>query len=199
MSIWMWGFAALSFLLGSIPFGLILTRFFAGKDIRVEGSRNIGATNVSRIAGFWPAGFLTFLLDALKVSSLILLLRLYWPEPLTGVYLWSLGLVGLLGHCYSPWLGFKGGKGVAPFFGILAVLAPFTALISAVIYGLALYITGVGALGSLIGIFLGMAFHMILSGVGDYFYVYVVCTLLILVRHESNLSDLLIKSGYPDV
>ncbi len=198
MNAWMWSFLALSFLLGSIPFGLILGRFFAGRDVRLEGSKNIGATNVSRVLGFWPAGFLTFLLDALKVSSLLLVLRMYGPEPLSGVYLWSLAFVGLMGHCYSPWLKFRGGKGVAPFFGVLAVLAPVTALISGVLYGIGLWITGVGALGSLIGIFLGMAVHVILSGVGDYFYIYVLCTVLILVRHESNLADILIKNGYPD-
>jgi len=63
----------LALLLGSIPFGLILGRVFGGKDVRLSGSGNIGATNVSRVLGFWPAGFLTFLFDALKGTLAVLL------------------------------------------------------------------------------------------------------------------------------
>lgn len=192
------GFFVVSFLLGSIPFGLLMAKFFGGKDIRKEGSQNIGATNVSRVIGFWPAGFLTFVFDALKVGVLLGILRFYDPIPLNGFVLWSIGFLGLLGHCFSPWLGFKGGKGVAPFFGLLAALAPVTGLISGIIYGAALWLSGVGAVGSLSAVFLGMVFHVILSGVGDYFVIYLLCGLLILFRHEKNISQLLVKNGYPE-
>lgn len=111
----------LGYLLGSIPFGLLLGEIFGHTDVRHAGSGNIGAANVSRVAG--PlAGILTLLLDAAKGSAAVLL-----AARLTGdSALWMVvaGFLALIGHCYPLWLHFNGGKGVATAAGIFLVLSP---------------------------------------------------------------------------
>ena len=121
----------LAYLLGAIPFGLILTKIFGGKDVREHGSGNIGATNVSRVAG--PlAGILTLLFDVLKGAAAVWL-----TGRLTGhSALWMMlaGLSALAGHCFPVWLGFKGGKGVATALGVFVMLCPLAALAAFVLF-----------------------------------------------------------------
>jgi glycerol-3-phosphate acyltransferase PlsY len=121
----------LAYLLGAIPFGLILTKIFGGKDVREHGSGNIGATNVSRVAG--PlAGILTLLFDVLKGAAAAGL-----TGRLTGhSALWMMlaGLSALAGHCFPVWLGFKGGKGVATALGVFVMLCPLAALAALVLF-----------------------------------------------------------------
>ena len=101
--------------MGSIPFGLILTKIFLNKDIRKIGSGNIGATNVLR-AGNKIVGYLTLILDVLKAIIPIIYIKLNYPDL---IYVSSLSV--FLGHVFSIWLKFKGGKGVATYVGILSV------------------------------------------------------------------------------
>ena len=101
--------------MGSIPFGLILTKIFLNKDIREIGSGNIGATNVLR-AGNKVVGYLTLILDVLKAIIPIIYIKLNYPDL---IYVSSLSV--FLGHVFSIWLNFKGGKGVATYVGILSV------------------------------------------------------------------------------
>ena len=103
----------ISYLFGSIPFGLILTKTFIGKDIRKIGSGNIGATNVLR-SGNKFIGYLTLTLDILKAVVPILFVNFYYNDQL---YLASLSV--FIGHVFPVWLKFKGGKGVATYVGIL--------------------------------------------------------------------------------
>src|SRR6267142_2490517 len=111
-----------AYLLGSIPFGLILARLFGRGDVRKGGSGNIGATNVSRVAG--PlAGILTLLLDGAKGAVEVLIAGRYSNDSATWMVI--AGLAALLGHCFPVWLKFKGGKGVATAAGVyLALCAP---------------------------------------------------------------------------
>ena len=102
-----------SYLLGSIPFGLILTKLFLKKDIRDIGSGNIGATNVLR-SGNKLIGYLTLLLDILKAIVPVIFIKFNYPDF---IYISSLSV--FLGHVFSIWLKFKGGKGVATYVGIL--------------------------------------------------------------------------------
>lgn len=107
----------MSYLLGSIPFGLLIGKL-AGKDIRLEGSRNIGATNLWRVCG-WKYGLCGFVLDFLKglaaVAVVAPLLPFGLPEPFGGI----IGAIGaVVGHNFPVWLGFKGGKGVATSAGV---------------------------------------------------------------------------------
>jgi glycerol-3-phosphate acyltransferase PlsY len=113
---------AFAYLLGSIPFGLIVGKLFGRGDVRKEGSGNIGATNVSRVAG--PlAGILTLLLDGAKGAAAVLAAGRYSND--SAMWMVIAGLAALVGHCFPVWLKFKGGKGVATAAGVyLALCAP---------------------------------------------------------------------------
>ena len=120
---------ALGYLLGSIPFGLVLTRLAGKGDVRNIGSGNIGATNVLRTGSRWLAA-LTLMLDCLKATAAILVAQRLFGEQ-TG----ASGAAGaLVGHLYPVWLKFRGGKGVATFLGILIPLLPLAAVIYAAIW-----------------------------------------------------------------
>lgn len=128
------------YLVGSVPFGLLVARAFGGIDLRKQGSGNIGATNVARTMGFrW--GGLVLLLDALK-GGLPVLLVLWLAPALSGRapggfqhFQVACGLAAVLGHMFPCWLGFRGGKGVATALGVVAVLAPEATLVAAVVFG----------------------------------------------------------------
>jgi glycerol-3-phosphate acyltransferase PlsY len=116
---------AAAYFLGSIPFGLIFAKLFAGSDIRKSGSGNIGATNVARVAGP-AAGILTLMLDVAKGAAAVWLAGQFAEQSSTAMTL--AGVAALLGHCFPIWLKFKGGKGVAPALGVFLMLAPLAAL-----------------------------------------------------------------------
>lgn len=143
-----WIAVAAGYLLGSIPFGVILAKLFGGKDVRQHGSGNIGATNVSRVAG--PlAGILTLLLDAGKGAAAVVFAARFTEQNATAMML--AGLAALIGHCYSVWLGFKGGKGVATGLGIFAALCPLAALSGFVVFVLVFLYWRYVSLASLAG------------------------------------------------
>jgi glycerol-3-phosphate acyltransferase PlsY len=187
-----------AFLLGSIPFGLLISKAYGVEDLQDKGSGNIGATNVSRVVGFWPAGFLTFALDALKGVLLILPLSLGWIDEsvfqASSVLLWSIGLISVLGHCYSPWLRFQGGKGVATAFGVIFALAPWSGLVGGVVFGLAYLVTGVGAAGSLMGLLAAISVYRIFYPFDPSMLIFAVMLLISLYRHDENLDRMLAAS-----
>ena len=118
---------------GSVPFGVLVTRKLKGVDVRSQGSGNIGATNVARVAGK-KVGVAVLLLDAAKGALPVLLARLFLPG-----FFWAhaaVALAAFLGHVFPVWLGFKGGKGVATALGVLVVLVPYGALAGFVVYAL---------------------------------------------------------------
>jgi glycerol-3-phosphate acyltransferase PlsY len=114
-----------AYLLGSIPFGILLTRLLGAGDVRKAGSGNIGATNVARVAGP-AAGILTLILDAAKGSAAVLLAEHYTNS--NALWMTIAALIALIGHCFPVWLKFKGGKGVAPALGVFLVMSPLAAL-----------------------------------------------------------------------
>ena len=119
---------ALGYLLGSIPFGLLLTKAFGKGDIREIGSGNIGATNVLR-TGSKGLAAATLILDALKGATAVLIAQIWLPDAI------NFAAAGaLVGHLYPLWLKFRGGKGVATFLGILVPLLPIVALAYALIW-----------------------------------------------------------------
>jgi glycerol-3-phosphate acyltransferase PlsY len=152
----------LAFFLGSIPFGLLLVRVLTGKDLRKIGSGNIGATNAARAFSKKvrvPIFLLIYLLDASK--GLLPTLVFLSPEaPLGGKVL--VGLAAILGHCFSPFLGFRGGKGVATTSGVLLGLDWLAFLIGLAAFFIIFGITRVVALGSL-ALGLGLALSLILE------------------------------------
>ncbi|MET0258439.1 MAG: glycerol-3-phosphate 1-O-acyltransferase PlsY [Methylobacterium sp.] len=119
---------ALGYAFGSIPFGLILTKFAGLGDVRAIGSGNIGATNVLR-TGRKGLAAATLLLDALKGTVPVLIAGYWGEEPALAA-----GLGAFLGHLFPVWLGFKGGKGVATFLGVLLALSPFALLAFAALW-----------------------------------------------------------------
>lgn len=181
------------FLVGSIPFGLIFTKIFHGRDIRLDGSGNIGTTNVSRVVGFWPAGALTLFFDVLKSAMPLLILK--YPDlfgtsvDLDPAMLWWVGLATMLGHCFSPWLKFRGGKGVATGLGVVLALSPWAALAGAIGFVLGFFSTRVGSVGSLTGVWLCLVTHW--AVVGEHALLLLAMVLLITLRHASNLQRLL--------
>ena len=135
-----------SYLLGSIPFGVILAKLFGGADVRKSGSGNIGATNVARVAG--PiAGALTLLLDAAKGWLAVWLAgRVMRGEA--GLLV-AAGFFALLGHCFPPWLRFRGGKGVATAAGVFAALCPEAMVAALILFALIVWFWRYVSLASL--------------------------------------------------
>jgi glycerol-3-phosphate acyltransferase PlsY len=125
-----------AYLLGSIPFGLLLSRLFGGGDVRKAGSGNIGATNVARVAGLLP-GILTLLFDAGKGAAAVWLAGRFSNESAT--WMMIAALAALLGHSFPIWLKFRGGKGVATAAGAFLVLCPPALLSSVILFLLVIF------------------------------------------------------------
>ena len=134
----------LSYLLGSVPFGSILTKFFLNKDIREVGSKNIGATNVLRAGNKFVAS-LTLFLDIFKGVAPVLITNYYFPNL---IYL--SGLMAFLGHIFPVWLKFKGGKGIATYLGIIFALSLKLGLIFCLSWALIAFITKYSSLSSIL-------------------------------------------------
>ena len=145
----------LAYLIGAIPFGLIIAKNFAGVDVSQSGSQSIGATNVLRVVKekdpklAKKLGASTLLLDALK-GMIVLLLAKFGGLP--DSTLWGIALLSVIGHCYSPYLGFEGGKGVATGLGVLLVLEPTATLGAIVAWGFSAKVLKISSLSSLIGL-----------------------------------------------
>ncbi|MFQ5542795.1 MAG: glycerol-3-phosphate 1-O-acyltransferase PlsY [Nitrospiria bacterium] len=181
--------AVINYLLGSIPFGLLIAKFGTGIDPRKAGSRNIGATNISRVVGK-KAAILTFLCDLIKGIPLIFAAQ---ASGLEEVFVLVIAFSAILGHIFSVFLKFKGGKGVATSFGTFIVLAPIIAFV-----GLFFWMTGktlgryssVGALTA----FASLPFLTLLFKSGSAFFIFsLIVSLLIFFRHRENIQRL--KNG----
>ena len=144
-----------AYLIGSIPFGSILAKTFAGVDITTAGSKSIGATNVLRVVKETnpklakKLGIATVLLDALK-GTLVLLVAMYYG--VSDSTLWAIAILAVLGHCYSIYLGLEGGKGVATGLGVYLVLIPIPTLIGAVVWIVCAKVLKISSLSSLLGL-----------------------------------------------
>jgi glycerol-3-phosphate acyltransferase PlsY len=135
-----------AYFLGSIPFGLLLAKLFGGGDVRKTGSGNIGAANVARAAG--PlAGILTLVLDTAKGAAAVLLAARSTHE--SAVWMMLAALAALVGHCFSVWLKFKGGKGVATALGVFLALCPPAALAALFLFTLVAACWRYASLGSI--------------------------------------------------
>ena len=177
----------LGYVLGSIPFGVLLTRSAGAGDLRAIGSGNIGATNVLR-TGRKGLAALTLVLDALKGAAAILIVRALFPnepqlDPLTA-------LGALLGHMYPVWLLFKGGKGVATFIGILAALAWPVGLAAAAIWLLALALTRYSSVAGMTMALCAPVAAAVLDRF-DLSLLFLGFALLIVWKHRANLDRLM--------
>ena len=175
-----------SYLMGSIPFGLILTKIFLNKDIRKIGSGNIGATNVLR-TGNKIVGYLTLTLDVLKAIIPIIYIKLNYPDL---IYVSSLSV--FLGHVFSIWLKFKGGKGVATYVGILFCINYFLGIIFVISWLIIFIISKFSSLGSILSS-LVIPIYIFLNSDYNNEYFFVIMFVLILFTHRENVKRLINK------
>ncbi len=174
--------AAISYLLGSIPFGLLLTNLFLKKDIREIGSGNIGATNALR-AGNKFIGYTTLLLDIFKAVLPVVYVKLNYPDF---VYISSLSV--FLGHVFPLWLKFKGGKGVATYVGILFSLNFIYGLVFGITWIIIFLISKYSSLSSLIASF-SIPIYLFISGKNQIIF-FGIMFVLIFYTHRENIKRL---------
>ncbi len=176
--------AIVGYLFGSIPFGLVMARAFDLGDLRKIGSGNIGATNVLR-TGNKTAAALTLLLDAGKGGIVVLLARYLTGEDAAQLG----GLMAFVGHCFPIWLRFKGGKGVATYFGTLFALNIFLGLIAGALW---LFVAAVSRYSSLAALVAASWTPLALAfmDIGPYFWLLIALAVLIYARHWGNIGRL---------
>ncbi|MDP5365765.1 MAG: glycerol-3-phosphate 1-O-acyltransferase PlsY [Paracoccaceae bacterium] len=176
--------AVIGYLMGSVPFGMVLTRVMGLGNLRDIGSGNIGATNVLR-TGSKKAAALTLLLDGAKGAVAVLLARAMAGEDAAQIA----GLAAMLGHCYPVWLRFQGGKGVATHIGLVLALAWPVGLAVCATWLVAAAASRTSSLAALAAAALS-TFWMVLLGEGQALLLGAILTLLIFWRHRSNISRL---------
>jgi len=177
-----WGL--IGYLLGSIPFGLVLTKAFGLGNLREIGSGNIGATNVLR-TGSKSTAAATLLLDGAKGAVAVLAARMFAGEDAAQIA----ALMAFLGHCYPVWLGFKGGKGVATFLGLMLALAWPVGLLSCATWLAAAAISRISSLSALVAAAWSILW-CILLGQGQIFILTVTLVALVIWRHKDNIARL---------
>tara|TARA_Y100001970_G_C14122587_1_gene797145 strand:+ start:381 stop:1004 length:624 start_codon:yes stop_codon:yes gene_type:complete len=189
------------FLIGSIPFGLLIGRFWLKLDIRDKGSGNIGMTNVMRVGGKWP-GILTFALDFGKGAIAVLIAKIFFLDTQLKIedqiFFQNLtGIIVVLGHVFSIFLGFKGGKGISTLFGVLLILHFTIGLISAIIWvGIFKWkkISSFSAITMLIifpFLFLFVPWTKNESPVYTIYLLFLMLSLLLLFKHKDNFKRLI--------
>ncbi len=187
------------YLISGIPFGYLLAKQFAGVDIKNAGSNNIGATNVLRVVKekdpklATKLGAITLLLDALKGVVVILVAQMMGASESV---LWTIAVLAVIGHCFSLFLLFEGGKGVATGFGVLLVMMPIPALIAIVVWGIASKGLKISSLSSLVGlvafIIASYIIHPEVEGIGSHAPIWVIA-IIILYKHTPNIVRLFKK------
>ena len=170
-----------SYILGSIPFGLLLTKIFLKKDIRNIGSGNIGATNVLR-AGKKSLGIATLLLDALKAYASVLMTLNFAPD-----YIYLSALFCFLGHVFPIWLRFRGGKGIAVYLGILFAFSIYLGLIFIISWVVTLYFSKYSSLSSLISSVVVLLYSVTLSNFNMSLFFFIIF-IIVTYTHRENIS-----------
>ncbi|KFI29485.1 glycerol-3-phosphate acyltransferase [Haematobacter missouriensis] len=177
--------AVLAYLVGSIPFGLLLARAMGLGNLRKIGSGNIGATNVLR-TGNKKAAALTLLLDAVKGAVPVLLARILLGEDAAQVA----GLAAFLGHLFPVWIGFRGGKGVATFLGVVLALAWPVGVAACVAWLVVAYATRYSSLSALVAAALSPVWAWVL-GYQQMVGLILLLVVLIFLRHHENITRLI--------
>ena len=148
-------FYLIAYLLGGVPFGLLLAKFFAGVNITASGSGSIGATNVLRVVKETnpslakKLGIATLALDALK--GIVIVVAAKYLGMSEGIQ-WTVAVLAVMGHCFSPYMWFEGGKGVATGMGVMAVMLPIPTVIALIVWGVAAKTIRISSLSSMLGL-----------------------------------------------
>ena len=174
----------ISYFLGSIPFGFLLTKIFLKKDVRSIGSGNIGATNVLR-TGNKTIGYATLILDVLKAVLPLIFIKIYYID-----YLYIASLCVFLGHVFPIWLKFKGGKGVANYVGILCCINLYLGIIFGIIWLITFFIFKYSSLSSLVAsLSIPAINHFIFND--EIIFFFIIMFVLIFYTHRENIKRLL--------
>ena len=176
----------ISYLMGSIPFGFLLTKIFLRKDIREIGSGNIGATNALR-TGNKSIGYSTLVLDILKAVVPVIYIKIFYQD-----FLYIASLCAFLGHVFPIWLKFKGGKGVATYVGILFCINYFLGIIFIISWLIIFIISKFSSLGSILSS-LVIPIYIFLNSDYNNEYFFVIMFVLILFTHRENVKRLINK------
>ncbi len=194
MNLFFWGL--ISFLSGSIPFGYMTAKIVKGIDIREHGSRNTGATNVGRVIG-WKYGIFVLVLDSLKGALPIFFFRsmnLSCRDEFVVSLALVFGFLAVLGHVFSPFTGFRGGKGVATAFGVCLILIPILTLCAVCIFLIIYRFSGYVSVGSVLTSMLMPFLYWLSFWIGIHesysntvFYGLVLLAFSILIFHRDNL------------
>ncbi len=170
----------LGYFIGSIPFGLIITKIILSKDLRNFGSGNIGATNVLRTGNKFAA-FLTLLFDILKGIVPIIFLNQFISENISVLS----GLFAILGHCFPVWLKFRGGKGIATTIGVIFLLNWMSGCFLILLLLIIAFFTKISSLAAILSIIFNIFFIIYINSQHDYiiFLISIIC----LIRHHENI------------
>ncbi|MEW6569895.1 MAG: glycerol-3-phosphate 1-O-acyltransferase PlsY [Nitrospirota bacterium] len=185
MSIEVLVYMLIAFFLGSIPFGIIIAKI-RGIDLRKVGSGNIGATNVLRSLGKWPA-VITLLGDILKGTVAVAMGRFSGVGPF---FEGLIGIAAILGHNFSIFLGFRGGKGVATSFGVLSIYAPLVAALTFIVWLSVVISTKYSSMGALVSFGI-LPLTMVLLDGKEKLFISVLIAGLIFIRHRENIQRLI--------
>ena len=173
----------ISYLMGSIPFGFILTKIFLKKDIREIGSGNIGATNALR-TGNKALGYSTLILDILKAILPVIYVKIFYED-----FLYVASLCAFLGHVFPIWLKFQGGKGVATYVGILFALNIYFGIIFTISWFVTFFISKYSSLSSLIGA-ASIPIYLLIFSQFDQGIFFTIMFVLIFFTHRENIKRL---------
>lgn len=197
-------FVLATYLTGSIPVGYLLVRYVTGQNIRELGSGNIGSTNVRRIAGrkiaaitqlldmakgLVPVGLYLYLTYDLKVT--------YYQNIVSGLSIYYVALASILGHDFSVFLKFKGGKGVNTTLGASVLLAPYSVFISVAFYFITKWRFKYVSLASIVLAITMVVSELVIYGITPTVYYLLVCMILIIVLHHKNIGRLLRNQELP--
>ena len=173
----------ISYLMGSIPFGFILTKIFLKKDIREIGSGNIGATNALR-TGNKTIGYSTLVLDILKAAAPVIYVKIFYQD-----FLYIASLCAFLGHVFPIWLKFKGGKGVATYVGILFAINIYFGIIFTISWFVTFFISKYSSLSSLVGA-ASIPIYLLILTQFDQGIFFTIMFVLIFFTHRENIKRL---------
>ena len=173
----------ISYLMGSVPFGFILTKIFLKKDIREIGSGNIGATNALR-TGNKTIGYSTLVLDILKAVAPVVYVKIFYQD-----FLYIASLCAFLGHVFPIWLKFKGGKGVATYVGILFAINIYFGIIFAISWFITFFVSKYSSLSSLVGA-ASIPIYLLILTQFDQGIFFTIMFVLIFFTHRENIKRL---------
>ena len=181
-------FVIAAYLLGAFPTSYVIARYAKGIDLRQHGSGNLGATNSYRVLG-WRAATPVFIVDILKGWAPTLFFPL-WDGRAAPEWALAYGAAAIIGHMFSIYVGFKGGKGVATSAGVFLALAPVAIGIAILVWALLLYLTGYVSLASLVAALLVPALVYFTVGAGPTLALAVVLALIVIYAHRANIRRL---------